>query len=403
MQIINGTVFTNGTNFENVTVTIEEERISALQPKSETKLPEAKMSAGTDNCPQSDIYDAEGFYVVPGFTDIHFHGCFGYDFSDHDLDQLRIMGNYELQNGITQICPAAMTYPEERLCRIIRCATAYQTDPNTEVINSCGNNSTMQGADLVGVNLEGPFISMAKKGAQNPEYIMPSDVSMFYRLNALAPGLLKLITVAPETEGALDFIEKVKDDITVSLGHTQANYDIAKDAFFRGARHVTHLFNAMPPLSHRDPGVIGAAFDAPDSHVELICDGIHISDSMIRATFQLFTEDRVVLISDSMMAASLDDGAYALGGQPVTVKGNLATLSDGTIAGSVTNLMKCFRHAVSIGIPLTSALKAATVNPARSIGIDKDYGTIAQNKIANLLILDRDLTVKDIIFHGRLL
>ena len=159
----------------------------------------------------------------------------------------------------------------------------------------------------------------------------------------------------------------------------------------------------MTAFSHRDAGIIGAAFDTPDNHVELICDGVHVSESMIRACFQLFTDNRVVLVSDSMMATGCPDGEYTLGSQSVTVNGNLATLHDGTIAGSVTNLADCFRYAVSIGIPLESALKAVTINPARSIGIDKDYGSIAPDKIANLLVLDRNLHIRAIIFHGEIL
>ena len=395
MKIINGSVFTNGTSFQEGTIHIADGRITAI----ESNISQCEKN---QDGPEAS-YDASGCYVVPGFTDIHFHGCFGYDFSNYNLTELQIMGGYELQSGITQICPAAMTYPEERLASIIKCAKAYRTHPFTEAVNSRGDIANIQGADLVGVNLEGPFISMVKKGAQNPDFIIPPDAAMYHRLKALAPDLLKLITIAPETENALDLIEEIKDGITVSLGHTTADYETAWKAFQKGATHVTHLFNAMTAFSHRDAGIIGAAFDTPDNHVELICDGVHVSESMIRACFQLFTDNRVVLVSDSMMATGCPDGEYTLGSQSVTVNGNLATLHDGTIAGSVTNLADCFRYAVSIGIPLESALKAVTINPARSIGIDKDYGSIAPDKIANLLVLDRNLHIRAIIFHGEIL
>lgn len=395
MKITNGVIFTDGTSFQEGTIHITDGRITAIEPNI--------APCGKSQDSQEASYDAGGCYVVPGFTDIHFHGCFGHDFSDCNLTGLQIMGSYELQAGITQICPAAMTCPEEHLANMIECAKAYRIHPFTEAVNSHGDICNIQGADLIGIHLEGPFLSMAKKGAQNPHFIIPPDSAMYYRLKALAPDLLKLITIAPETENALDFIEEIKDSITVSIGHTTANYETALKAFQKGATHVTHLFNAMPSFSHRDTGVIGAAFDMPDNHVELICDGIHVSESMIRAVFQLFTDNRVVLVSDSMMAAGCPDGEYTLGGQSVTVKGKLATLHDGTIAGSVTNLSDCFRYAVSIGIPVESALKAVTINPARAIGIDKDYGSIAPGKIANLLILDNNLHVKAIIFHGEIL
>lgn len=381
MIIKNGSVFTNGTGFENVTVETTDDKIKSLHAKEETVN-------------GADIYDAADCYVVPGFIDVHFHGCVGHDLCDNDLDGLRKMAEYELSNGVTNICPSTMTLSEEMLLGIVSSAQAYNDECKA---------GTAKGADLIGVNLEGPFICSAKKGAQNGKYIVPASKEMFYRLKEKAPELLKLITIAPETEGALEFIEEMHDEITISLGHTTANYETAKAAFDKGARHTTHLYNAMPPFAHRDAGVIGAAFDAKGNHVELICDGVHISDSVIRATFKLFSDDRVVLISDSMMATGMEDGDYSLGGQAVKVKGNLATLADGTIAGSATNLFKCFRHAIEVGIPLESAVKAATINPARAIRMDKEYGSIEAGKAANLLILDKDLNLKDIIFHGKVL
>lgn len=385
MKITNGSVFTDNYVFEKTDIVIEDKRIKSVADRGKNGSDKYNdMQPSLDE----EIYDASGCYVVPGFTDIHFHGCAGYDFSDYNLTGLQKMGAYELESGITQICPATMTYPEERLNDIIDCAKSY--------------SQTHTLSDLVGINLEGPFIAMSKRGAQNPAYIVPADYEMFCRLKERAFPLLKIITIAPETEGALSLIQKIHNDITVSLGHTTADYQTAKAAFENGACHVTHLFNAMPAFLHRNTGVIGAAFDSKSTHVELICDGVHISDSMIRAGFQLFTDDRIVLISDSMMATGMPDGVYALGGQAVTVQKNRATLLDGTIAGSVTNLMDCFRYAVSIGIPLTSALKAATINPARAIGIDKEYGSITPGKIANLLILNHNLTIKDVILHGKI-
>ena len=184
------------------------------------------------------------------------------------------------------------------------------------------------------------------------------------------------------------------------VAHTPADYDTALEAFRRGAREVTHLFNAMPAFTHRAPGVVGAALDSPWSRVELICDGVHIHPSVVRATFKMFGPDRVVLISDTMRAAGMSDGEYDLGGQNVIVKGPLATLADGTIAGSVTDLMACMKTAVSFGIPLADAVRAAAVNPAKAIGIFHRVGSLEPGKRANVVVLGQDLEVKAVVFHG---
>ena len=334
-----------------------------------------------------EILDGKGAYAIPGLTDIHFHGCVGHDFSDGTQEAIKALAEYELSQGITQICPATMTLAEESLMKISRAAANYDN---------------ASGARLVGINMEGPFVSEKKKGAQNGLYIRKPDADMFRRLQKEADGLYKLIALAPEEEGAMEFIDELKEEAVISLAHTTADYETSMEAFRRGASHVTHLFNAMPAFSHREPGVTGAAFDTPDCDVELITDGIHICPTMVRAVFRLFGDDRVILISDSMMATGLTDGDYSLGGQPVKVKGNLATLADGTIAGSATNLMDCLRTAVKkMGIPLESAVKCAAVNSARSIGIDDRYGSLEPGKIANIVLLDEELGLQAVIYEGK--
>ena len=332
-------------------------------------------------------YDARGCYIIPGLTDVHFHGCVGKDFSDADPQGLEEMARYELSRGVTQICPAGMTLLEEQLVKVCQTAAAHRA-------------ACKPGASLCGINLEGPFLSMAKKGAQNGDWLHDPDVDMFHRLQQAANGLVKLVSVAPELPGALDFIQAVEGEVTVSLAHTTADYDTAMEAFRRGARQVTHLFNAMPPFSHRAPGVVGAAADTPACNVELICDGIHIHPAVVRSVFKLFGPKRVILISDTMRAAGMSDGDYTLGGQAVTVKGKLATLADGTIAGSVTDLMSCMKTAVSFGIPLADAVRAAAVNPAMAIGIFSRVGSVDTGKMANLAVLDGDLNLKAVIFRG---
>ncbi|SFK44381.1 N-acetylglucosamine-6-phosphate deacetylase [Lachnospiraceae bacterium KH1T2] len=337
----------------------------------------------------NEILDAAGCYLIPGLVDVHFHGCAGYDFSDATEEALERIGEYELSNGVTSICPASMTLPEDRLDKICRNALKYATS------DSNGR------ARLCGVHLEGPFVSIEKKGAQNPQYIKKPDIEMFERLQEAAGGLIKLITLAPELDGAEAFIKNLSGKVHISVGHTMADYSTSSAAFEMGADHVTHMYNAMPPVNHRESGVVGAAFDNSHVMTELICDGIHISAPVIRMTFSMFGADRIVLISDSMMATGMDDGEYSLGGLSVKVRGNLATLKDGVIAGSATNLMDCMKKAVSIGIPLEDVVKCASYNPARSIGMGNSIGSIDVGKKADCVLLSAvDLSIKAVILDG---
>ena len=377
LRIDNGMVFDLREGFVQKPLYILEERIVSKTAYEHSDLPEHVM-------------DARETYVIPGLTDIHFHGCIGADCCDGSPEAFRTMAEYELRHGITQITPATMTVSETQLAGI--CDTARDF--------SCPG-----GADFCGLYMEGPFINRAKKGAQNDAFIRTADTGMLERLQERSGGKIRTVIVAPETEGAMDFIRENHIHINISLGHTAADYEITKEALENGASQLTHMFNAMPPLSHRDPGPIAAAAEHDSCMAELICDGVHIHPSVIRAAFRLFGDDRIILISDTMRAAGLSDGSYDLGGQNVLVNGNLATLKDRTIAGSVTNLMDCMRNAVlAMQIPLKSAVRCAAFNPARAIGIDKDYGTLDEGKTANIVLLKKeDLAITDIIHRGQIL
>ncbi len=333
-----------------------------------------------------ETVDVTGCYVIPGLTDLHFHGCRGADFSDGDAAGLQTMADYELSRGVTQICPAGMTLDAPQLEKI--CVTAAEHKKNA-----------VSGADLVGVNLEGPFLSQAKKGAQNGAWIRDPDPALLLHLKELSGGLVKLVSLAPEAPGAVEFIRQVKDQVRVSVAHTACNYDQAMAAFDAGARQATHLFNAMNPFAHREPGPVGAASDS-DCMVELICDGIHIHPAVIRAVFKLFA-GRVIIISDSLRACGMPDGQYELGGQDIFVKGPLATLADGTIAGSITDLMGGMIRAVGFGIDLHTAVTAAAVHPAQALGIYDRYGSLDVGKTANIVVLAPDLSLRSVIFHGK--
>ena len=378
MIIRNALVYGEDKTFSRLDIRIEEDVFTEICPSL----------APSEN---ESVLDADGLYAIPGLIDIHFHGCMGHDFCDGTVEAIDAITRYEASCGVTSVCPATMTVSPESLAQVMDAARTYNESP-----------ARPGQASLVGINMEGPFISEAKKGAQAAEHIRLCDEALFCSLQERSSGLIKLVDIAPENEGAMEFIDALHDKVTISLAHTTADYPTAKEAYDRGARHATHLYNAMPPFTHRAPGVIGAAFDSPHCRAELICDGVHIHPSVVRATFQLFGDDRMILISDSMRAAGMEDGQYTLGGQDVAVKGKYATLvSDGALAGSVTNLMDCMRTAVKeMQIPLESAIACATMNPAKAIGIYDRYGSISTGKIANLVLLDQDLNLRQVIIHG---
>ncbi len=341
------------------------------------------------------VVEGAGCFLIPGLTDLHFHGCAGADFCDGTAEAIRTMARYEAARGVTQILPATMTLSRERLLEICRAAAAYVKDTKAHPDD--------RAAAFCGIDLEGPFISTGKKGAQNEAYIQKPSAKLFRELQAASGNLIKILAIAPEVEGADACIRELREEVVLSIAHTEADYDQAAAAFNLGVHHVTHLYNAMTGLSSRQPGVVGAAADDPWVEAELICDGIHVHPVTVRQTFQMFGEDRIILISDSMEAAGMPDGTYRLGGQKVVKTENKAMLSDGTIAGSVTDLMDCLRKLVlDMGIPLTSAVRCGAVNPARALGIDDRYGSIAIGKTASLVLLkEEDLSTAQVILRGK--
>lgn len=372
MRITGGSVFT-GEGFEKRDVVVEGERF---------------IENSSTTCVQDDepIIDATDCYVIPGLVDIHFHGSAGADMSDGDVEGLHKMGAYEASRGITAMCPATMTLPQEVLLKAALAAKAYVPAENE--------------AALVGINMEGPYISPGKVGAQNPEYVRNPDIEEFKALQEASGGLFKLVDIAPEEPNADVFIETLADDVRISVAHTTTNYDTAEAAFAKGARHMTHLYNAMPGLHHREPGPIPAAVEHPEVTAEIIADGVHIHPAMVRLAFKLFGDDRMILVSDTLRAAGLGDGVYDLGGQDVTVKGPVATIEAGNLAGSVSDLMRCLTVAVKdMDIPLVSAVKASTINPARAIGLE-DRGVIAPGYVADAVVLDQDLSIKAVVVRG---
>ena len=377
MRRIKGLLYTEEFRFEAGILTIEGDRIASVEPCRYEELTQEEKER----------------YILPGLVDIHLHGCMGYDFCDGTVEAMSAIAFYELTHGVTSICPATMTVSEETLTKICSvCASAVETVSIQE--------GFLLGDVLRGIYLEGPFISMKKRGAQNPAYIRKPNIEMLMKLQKAAKGLIRIVVIAPEEEGAMKCITDGKKDFRFSIAHTCADYDTADEAFRVGASHVTHLYNAMPPFSHREPGVVGAAAEESHVTVELICDGYHIHPNVVRNTFRLFGAERIVLVSDSMMAAGMDDGEYTLGGLSVHVKGGFATLENGTLAGSVKNLFDCARTAVRMGVSMEDVVRAAAYNPAVVIGIDREYGSLAAAKKADILITDRELNLREVIKSG---
>lgn len=327
------------------------------------------------------VIDCEGYTVIPGFVDVHIHGCDNADTCDGKRESIDRMARFLLQRGVTSFCPTTMTVGKETIEQALLAAKACYEVPAED------------GARVVGVNMEGPFISAERKGAQLESAIVPPDFELFKHFFELSGGIVRLIDIAPEQPGGDDFIARAKELCTVSIAHTTTGYDGAKHAFDLGVTHATHLFNAMSGLHHRDPGVVGAVFDDDRVYAEIICDGLHIHPAVLRTAFRQL-DGRILVISDSMRANGLPEGEpFDLGGQLVTVRNGKATLEDGTLAGSVSNLYDEVKNLVRFGIPFEQAVKAATLIPARSIGLEHEIGSIEVGKRADLVVLDEKLDI----------
>ncbi len=307
--------------------------------------------------------DLKGNKLYAGLIEIHAHGCIGYDTMDGDY--LSEMSVYQAENGITSWYPTTITMDLETLQKV--------TD--TDI-------SSVDGANVLGFHLEGPFINLKYKGAQNPKYVVKPDIQAFNKMKNA-----KLITIAPEVEGAMEFIKEC--DAVVCLGHTDADYETGLEAFKNGAKCLTHTFNAMPPLHHRNPGVIGSAITA-NGYVQIIGDGMHVHPAVVTALYRTFTSDRMVIVSDTLRAADVPEGEYDIGGQTAIVKDGLCRLKDGTIAGSTNNLFKCVQKVISFGIDADEAFKMASLTPAKLMGISDVKGTIEVGKDADIIAVDKD-------------
>ena len=373
MLYTNASVFLENTGLTPASFRVEDGVFTELLP------PEVR---------EADAVDLGGALVLPGLIDLHTHGNSGADFSDGDDAGLRRMAAFLARSGVTGFAPASMTLPYETLAAAFATAKRLHDQPPGEC------------ARLLGINMEGPFFSEKKKGAQNAAYLKAPDFEAFKALYEGCGGLIRIVDLAPELPGAADFTRRASGLCTVSVAHTDASYEQAAAVYAAGATHLTHLYNAMPPIHHRTPGVIGAASENEAVYAELICDGYHVHPSAVRMAFKLFP-GRICLISDALRCCGMPEGAYELGGQAVFLKGGVARLADGTIAGSASTLFDCLRRAVSFGVPFDEAVTAATLNPARQLGCADRLGSIAVGKCADFLVCGEDLSLRAVCLGGK--
>jgi len=371
--LTNAKLYTPFNIIEPATVVIENGRIKrVLEGKSEEGI------------------NLEGKILVPGFVDTHIHGCCGYDTNDGTVESFLRMGESLVKYGVTSFIPTTVTASHEEL---LKASIAVAEAMNVQ-------KRELRGARILGLHLEGPYINVEAKGAQNPAFIRKPDFNEFLEYWMASKGNIREITLAPEIEGALEFIGKVSElGVVVQIGHTRATYEETKRGIIAGAKKATHLFNAMRGFHHREPGTVGACLESDDVYLELICDLIHVSAVAIKLVYKVAGPERIVLITDAISAAGLPDGKYELGGLRVVVKEGICRLEDGTLAGSTLTMDRAVKNLVKIGIPLRDVLIMATATPARALG-RADIGVIKPGSNADLVVLNEKLEVEKTYIGG---
>lgn len=377
--IFNGIILLDGKQLEGKALLYNETIQEIIDEEKALDLPQV-----------TERVDARGGYIAPGFVDIHIHGYDGVDTMDGTVEDIQIIAKGIPANGVTSFLPTTMTMSREEITTALDCVRQAK-----EV------QDTMIGADILGAHMEGPFLNVKFKGAQNKKYFQKPDAK-YVKDNQ---DIVRHITVAPEIEGADEFIGDISKntDISLSMGHTAATFEQAMEAVQSGVNHVTHLFNAMTGLHHREPGVVGAAL-ASDISCELICDNIHVHPGLFKMIHQVKGPDKLILVTDCMRAGGKEDGEYSLGGQKVFVKDNSARLEDGNLAGSVLKLNDALKNMIDYtGIPVEEAIKYVTINPASVINVQDAKGTLDSGKDADITVLDENMEVQITIGKGKVI
>lgn len=348
----------------------------------------AKINPKTYN--NEDILDGEGLYLSPGFIDVHIHGAGGYDTMDGSCKSLDIIAKTIAKHGTTSFLPTTMTCKLEDIKKAVETISIHM-------------NEETEGAQILGVHLEGPFISPYMIGAQNPEFIQKPSVETFNYIAGDHVSAIKCVTLAPEVEGAHELIKYLKKlGIVISIGHSKATYKEAIEGINLGIGHSTHLYNAMTPLHHREPGIVGSIFDT-DITTETISDGIHISYPSLRVAYKQKGVDKVLLVTDAMMACGMPEGHYSLGGQDVFVKEGAARLKEGTLAGSILTLDRAIRNVYkNTKYNLCDIIRMATYNGAKHCGFQSKKGLVREGYDADLVLFDDDINIKKVIIAGKI-
>lgn len=370
------------TLFRNAHLYLPEGSIQNASLYIRNGLIEKISSSEADDIIADEIIDLQGAYVVPGFIDVHVHGGGGYDAMSGKLQDIEGMSQFHASKGTTSFLPTTLTHNRSTTEKAIK-----------SIVEAMEKGT--KGADVIGIHLEGPFLNPVRCGAQNPEYIRPGTKEEMQGYVELSKGNIRLMTIAPEQENAMEIIDyAVKQGVTISIGHSDATYEIVQQAVQLGASHVTHLFNGMRPLHHREPGVAGSALMIDDLAVELICDGIHMNRELVSYVFRVKPSDQIVLITDCMEAAGCAGGEYQLGSLPVLLKeGQVRLINEdgtpGSLAGSSLTMDKALRNTMDYtGLSLEQILPTLTINPARQIGVEHRKGSIEIGKDADLVLLD---------------
>lgn len=369
--IVNGKVYYES-RFQDGLVLVYDERIKEIK-----RLDEVDLSI----C--DEVIDAGDNYVVPAFIDVHIHGYNGVDTMDGDSECVKIISKGITANGVGAFLPTTMTMDKPSIEKAL-----------DNVIKT--KEEQVSGATILGVHLEGPFISAKYKGAQPEEFIVNPDFELMEKYK----DIIKVVTIAPEAEGALEMIKKYSDTICFSLGHSAADAYQANDGFDAGAKSVTHLFNAMTGIHHRNVGLAAAAL-VGDNYVELIADNKHVNPMLFPLIKKAKGIEKVLLITDCMMAGGLKEGVYSLGGQKVTVKEGVCRLDDGTIAGSILKLRDGLKNFIKANdSTLEECITAVTLNQAKYLSVENDYGTLDVGKYSNIVLLNKELDVVKTIVKG---